>query len=167
MKCIYKIVCKDKEITEFYVGSSIDFDGRKSQHKNCSNNLNLLEYCSPLYMFINVNGGYNNWEYEIIKEFPNHNKKQLTIEEQKYIDLLKPTLNSYNAKGLDIERIKNTQKKYKNSDSYKESIKKYEDSDKRKKLKQIANKVKTNCPKCNKEMLKNSLNRHIKICKTI
>ncbi len=136
MKCVYKIVCKNKEITECYIGSSVDFDKRKIKHKCYCNNLNSRAYCLPLYMFINVNGGFDNWEFEVIKEFPNHTKKELNIEEQKYMDLLKPTLNSCNAKGLDIERRKN--------------------------IKKIHNKIKANCPQCGKEMLKDSISRHIK-----
>ena len=138
MKCVYKIVCKDKEITEFYIGSSLDFDKRKQKHESDSNNLNGIQYCSPLYMFINVNGGYDNWKYEVIKEFPNHNKKQLNIEEQKYMDLLKPTLNSHNANGLDIERKKNTDKKHH----------------------KISNKIKSNCDICGKEMFRSNIKRH-------
>ena len=106
MKCVYKISCKDKEITEFYIGSSVDFENRKLAHKKDSKNVNHSNYCIPLYMFINVNGGIENWEYEVIKEFPNHNKKQLNIEEQKYILLLKPELNSSNSYGLDRKRRK-------------------------------------------------------------
>ncbi len=136
MKCVYKIVCKNKEITECYIGSSVDFEHRKECHKSDSKNLNNKHYCLPLYMFINVNGGIENWDYEVIKEFPNHTKKELYIEEQKYIDLLKPHLNSNNAKGWDMERIKNTMK--------------------------IHNKIKANCDICGIEMLKKSLYRHIK-----
>ena len=143
MKCVYKIVCKDKEITEFYMGSSVNFNDRKRTHKSYSNNLNHRQYCIPLYMFINVNGGWKNWEMIVIEEFPNHSKKELNIEEQKYMDLLKPNLNDKNANGLDVERIKNTQK--------------------------INNKIhskiysnKTNCPQCGKEMRKDSINKHIK-----
>ena len=40
MKCVYKISCKDKEITEFYIGSSVDFEHRKESHKSDSKNLN-------------------------------------------------------------------------------------------------------------------------------
>ena len=136
MKCVYKLKCRDTNITEFYIGSSVDFNTRKSEHKSHSNNLNRKEYCYPLYMFINVNGGFDNWEFEVIKEFKFITKKELTINEQYYKEKLKPELNSRNAYGWDKERIKNTDIKHKRM------IKK--------------------CPQCNKEMLKSSLYRHIK-----
>ena len=136
MKCVYKIVCKDKEITEFYLGSSMNFDNRKIVHECDSNNLNSRNYCFPLYMFINVNGGFDNWEIVVIKEYKFITKKELTINEQYYKDLLKPELNSINANGFDLERRKS-------------SIK-------------IQNSKKVNCPHCNLEMLKTSIIRHIK-----
>ena len=136
MKCVYKIGCKDTNITEFYIGSSMNFIKRKDLHKSRSNNLNCKEYCNPLYMFLNVNGGWENWEIEVIKEYKFITKKELEMNEQYYIDLLKPELNSKNAKGLDIERKKNNNK--------------------------IRNSKKANCPHCNKEMRKDSINRHIK-----
>ena len=135
-KCVYKLKSKDPTITEFYIGSSMNFHKRKNAHKNNSNNLNFRAYCYPLYMFINVNGGFDNWEFEVIKEFKFITKKELTINEQYYKDLLHPELNSYNAVGWDIDRIKNTKK--------------------------IDNNIKANCPQCNLEMLKNSIKRHIK-----
>ena len=136
MKCVYKIVCRDKEITEFYIGSSINFHHRKIKHKSHCNNLNIRQYCLPVYMFINVNGGFDNWEFEVIKEYKFISKKELNINEQYYKEKLKPELNSRNAKGWDMERKKNTDKIYNN--------------------------IKANCPQCNIEMLKNSIKRHIK-----
>ena len=136
MKCVYKIVCRDKEITEFYIGSSVNFQIRKSNHKTFSNNITFRDYCYPLYMFINVNGGFDNWEFEVIKEYKFISKKELNINEQYYKEKLKPELNSRNAKGWDMERKKNTDKIYNN--------------------------IKANCPQCNIEMLKNSIKRHIK-----
>ena len=136
MKCVYKIVCRDKEITEFYVGSSLNFGVRKRQHKSYSNNINNRSYCNPIYMFINVNGGFDNWDFEVVKEYKFITKDELTINEQAYIDLLKPHLNYQNAKGLDIERKKNTVNFHSNS--------------------------KANCPHCNLLMKKNSIKRHIK-----
>ena len=136
MKCVYKIVCKDTNITEFYIGSSIDFKGRKYNHKSDSNNLNSKEYCYPLYMFINVNGGFDNWEFEVIKEYKFITKKELEMNEQHWKDLLKPHLNERNAYGYDKERRNNKMK--------------------------IINSKKTNCPHCGKEMIKSSIYRHIK-----
>ena len=136
MKCVYKIVCRDKDITEFYIGSSVDFNRRKSEHESHSNNLNCNAYCYPVYMFINVNGGFDNWKFEVIKEYKFITKKELTINEQYYKDLLKPELNSYNAYGRDIARKKNTQK--------------------------IINNIKANCPHCNLEMLRKNINSHKK-----
>ena len=140
MNCVYKILCKDPTITEFYIGSTVNFNQRKITHKNNCNNLNRKQYCYPLYMFINVNEGWNNWEIVVLKEYKFITKKELTVEEQKYIDLLKPHLNSQNAFGLDKERKKNTQKIHN----------------------KIHSKIKANCPQCNREMLKRSIKRHIK-----
>ncbi len=140
MKCVYKIVCKNKEITECYIGSSVNFDRRKIDHKSHSKNLNSRHYCYPLYMFINVNGGWENWEIEVIKEYKFITKKELNINEQYYIELLQPHLNGQNAKGLDIER--------------------------RKKSSQISDKnrskIKATCDICGKEMRKDSIKKHIK-----
>ena len=133
-KCVYKIVCKDKEITEFYIGSSIYFDRRKYEHKCDSNNLNSSHYCLPLYMFINVNGGFENWEIVLIKEYKFITKKELEMNEQYYIELLKPNLNSKSAK----------------------SIKTKKDYDKE------HNNKKANCPHCGKEMNSKNIKRHIK-----
>ena len=140
IKCVYKLKCRDTNITEFYIGSSIDFKRRKKEHKSDSNNLNKgHSYCLPLYMFINVNGGFDNWMFEIIKEYNFISKKELEINEQAYKDLLKPHLNSNNAYGIDKERKKNYTKKQN----------------------KIHSKIKENCPHCNKEMLKKSIKSHI------
>jgi len=141
MKCVYKIKCRDPTITEFYIGSSINFDNRKVCHKTHSTNLNCKEFCYPLYMFMNVNGGIDNWEFEIIKEYKFLTEEELTMNEQYYIDLLEPELNSRNAKGLDPEQ--------------------------RKKNNNIHNKLKGNCPQCGKEMRKKNIKQHLKVCRGV
>jgi len=135
IKCVYKLKCRDKEITEFYIGSSMNFIKRKQGHKDNSINKNRREYCSALYMFINVNGGFDNWEFEVIKEFKFITKKELTINEQYFNKLLNPKLNRRNAYGIDKKKKKNINIKFNN--------------------------MKGNCPHCNKEMLKRHINRHI------
>ena len=58
----YKIVCKDTDITECYVGHTTDFSKRKSQHKRMTTNENDRHYDIYLYQFIRENGGWDNWE---------------------------------------------------------------------------------------------------------
>ena len=140
MKCVYKLKCKDTNITEFYIGSSMNFYRRTYNHTSNCNNLNSRHYCLPLYMFINVNGGFENWEFEVIKEYKFLTKKELNINEQYYKEVLKPQLNSYNAYGVDIEKDKN----------------------RRKITDKIRNSIKANCPHCNKILNKSSLKRHIR-----
>jgi len=141
MKCVYKIKCRDPTITEFYIGSSVNFEKRKINHKSHSTSLNCKEFCYPLYMFINVNGGFENWEFEIIKEYKFLTEEELTMNEQYYKNLLKSELNSRNANGIDIERRKNNKKFYNN--------------------------LKGNCPQCGKEMIKKNINKHLKVCRGV
>ena len=83
---IYKLICKDNTITEFYVGSTKDIKNRMRIHKLDCENKKL-----KLYNYINENGGWDNWTYEIIKEVDVDDRKKYEIEQ---IELLKPTLNS-------------------------------------------------------------------------
>ena len=74
---------------------------------------------------------------ELIEKVEND---ELLLLEQEYINMLEPSLNS--------------QRAYRTIEEHKEQIKKQ-------------NQKKSNCPICNKEMLKNSINTHInKIHKT-
>ena len=62
----YKIVCKDENITDCYVGSTINFNHRKRCHKeNCYNN-KLKQYNCKVYQFIRNNGNWENWEIPIV-----------------------------------------------------------------------------------------------------
>ena len=94
MNCVYKIVCKDKSITEFYIGSTKNLDRRIGQHKSNSNNTNNRKYNYKVYKFIRSNGGWDNWEMIVEQETPNYEKYDREILEQSYIDLLEPQLNT-------------------------------------------------------------------------
>ena len=68
------------------------------------------------------------------------------------------------------EKVKEQRKKYyeKNKEKIKEQKKKYYEKNKEKILKKEKTKERVNCPHCDKEMLKASLNRHIKkFCKEL
>jgi hypothetical protein len=91
---VYKIYCKDSSITEFYVGSSCDFHQRKRKHKSSCNNPKDKQYNYKVYRYIRNNGGYDNWDFEILLETEVENNKELKLKyEAKYQLDLKPELN--------------------------------------------------------------------------
>ena len=113
---VYKIT---NTITgDFYIGSSKNVKQRWACHK-CKSKWNECPN-SQLYHDMQKYG-VENFVFEILEEVEVDYLKEA---EQHYIELLKPTYNSCNAKGLNIERRKETHKK---------AQKKYEKSDKRKK----------------------------------
>ena len=120
---VYKIT---NTITgDFYIGSSKNVKHRWAEHKcpstwkRCPNN--------PMYLDIQMYGT-DKFEMQILEEVESESLKE---KEQQFIEKLKPTYNSNNAKGWDIERYKKHYKEYQQSERYKD----YEKSDKRKKYK--------------------------------
>ena len=91
---IYKLECKDPEVTDIYVGSTTDFYTRKSLHKGrCINKDGKMKYNLPVYCFMRLNGGWDNWnmlEIEVVNCRSKRHKNQI---EAKYIRELGATLN--------------------------------------------------------------------------
>ena len=123
---VYKIT---NTITgDFYIGSSKNVKNRWASHKNsytwkkCPNN--------PLYKDMQKYGT-NKFAFEVLAEVEIEHLKEA---EQQFIETLKPTYNSNNAKGLDVERKKEYnkeyQKEYQKTDKFKEYRKEYQKSDK-------------------------------------
>ena len=78
---IYKIyLIKDPSIC--YVGSTINFSRRKSQHKKNCINRTSKKYKYPLYQFIRSMGGWDNFNIEILEKYP-CNTKQEGLEREK------------------------------------------------------------------------------------
>ena len=92
---IYGIYCKDKNVLEIYIGSTHDEIEREKNHKDVCNNENCEKYNYKVYQFIRANGGWDNWIFEVIQEFPCENKIQLVEREQYHYDLLNPALNTH------------------------------------------------------------------------
>jgi hypothetical protein len=89
---IYRIFCKDTNITDCYIGRTINFNSRKAGHKLSSRKSQL-----KVYRKIRECGGWNNWNMEIVNIFICKNKDEKKIKEQQYINYFKPTLNSISA----------------------------------------------------------------------
>jgi hypothetical protein len=87
---IYKIFCKDKSISDMYVGHTTSFIKRKYQHKLCCNNLNNK---LKIYDTIRANGGWDNWEMIQIANYNCKNSEEARIKEQEHYEELEPTLN--------------------------------------------------------------------------
>ena len=120
---VYKIT--NTVTGDFYIGSSKNVKQRWAVHK-CQSKWNEQPN-NPIYQDMKKYG-VDKFVFEMLAEVEIDKLKET---EQQFIETLKPTYNSYNAKGLNIERRKETHKK---------AQKKYEKTEKRKKAKKEYNK---------------------------
>jgi ubiquitin len=87
---IYKIICNDVSITDFYIGSTTCFRRRKNEHKSRYNKL----HNNKIYQIIRDNGGWDNWRMVIIEEIIDTTLIQARIREEYYRVEFGATLNS-------------------------------------------------------------------------
>ena len=92
---IYKLCCKDLNITELYIGHTTDMRRRKYQHKSNCNNEKSKRYNLNVYQFIRNNGGWDNWDLIEIERFEAIDGNDAKKKERYYIETLKATLNMY------------------------------------------------------------------------
>lgn len=91
----YKIVCKNLNITDLYVGHTTNFRQRKTNHKSrCNNELSKF-YNLRIYTFIRENGGWENWDMIIIHRQSCIDVNDAKAVERGYIESLSATLNCY------------------------------------------------------------------------
>ena len=95
---------------EIYIGSTHDEIQREQEHKSNWNNENYPGYNRKVYVFIRDNGGWDNWIYKVIQEFPCENELQLRIRERDHYDLLNPALNTNRPYITEEERKENIAK---------------------------------------------------------
>jgi len=147
---IYKLVCKDLNITDCYVGHTTNFKQRKKSHKSSCNNQNRKQYNFNVYKFIRENGGWNNWNMIEIKKYPCNDKREAEAEERRYYEQLNSNLNSqapfrtedekkeqrkeqskkYNEENKDKKKEQNNNYREKNKEKIKEQSKKYNEENK-------------------------------------
>ena len=91
---IYKITCNETNVKDVYVGHTTNFVQRKHAHKqSCINEKSPNNKCK-LYDVIRNNGGWINWNMEIIHFCNCKNQYEARIKEQEYFVLLNANLNS-------------------------------------------------------------------------
>ena len=88
-----KIVCKDFNLKDCYVGHTTDWIKRRSAHKQNSNQPNLKLYNLHLYKFVREHGGWDNWEMRWIKTMNCENGMEARSEERKCKEEFNATLN--------------------------------------------------------------------------
>lgn len=118
---VYKIV--NTVTGEFYIGSSRNVMDRWAHHK-CPSTWKAKPN-SKMYQDMQEYG-VDKFLFQILTPVMPEYLKQV---EQEFIELLKPTYNQMNAKGLDIERYKASYKKYNHLERVRASNKKYYQSD--------------------------------------
>ncbi len=98
---IYKLCCKDETVTDCYIGSTHNLTTRIRSHKKRCINPNAQGHNIKIYKFIRENGGWTNWYFSIL-EVIECNQQEAYNSELHWIDILKPSLNTYNPPiGLD------------------------------------------------------------------
>ncbi len=122
---IYKIIKKgEKDESNIYVGSTKNFSARKSKHKSTCQEKDTKKSKYKLYQIINNNGGWDNYNMEIIEEYSCSCKIDLEKREKYWIDKIKSKIN---------DKIPTRERKeYEKSEKRKESYKQREKSEKRK-----------------------------------
>ena len=117
ISAVYKIT--NTVTGDFYIGSSKDAKRRWRNHK-CQSRWKQHPNNT---MYIDMqNYGVDKFVFEVLEVVE---PEELKEAEQKFIELLKPTYNSCNAKGLNIERQKKYKKEYDKTDKRKEYQKEY------------------------------------------
>jgi len=106
---IYKLVCRDDSVKDFYIGSTTNIQNRLRAHR-----LHSKQKDWKIYKIINEYGGFSNWKDVIIEHYPCNSKKEANEREQYYIEKLKPSLNTQVAFKTE-EDYKNRYVKYYNS----------------------------------------------------
>ena len=97
----YRIVCKDLQVNECYVGHTTNFTKRKNTHKNNCNNTSHNTY---LYRFMRENGGYHNFEMVLLETLDCNSRLEALRKERQYIEELNATLNQIRPHATDDDR---------------------------------------------------------------
>lgn len=162
---IYKLVCRDTNITELYVGHTTDWRTRKNLHKSCCCNENSKGYNQKKYVVIRENGNWDNWEMILVEKYPCKDSLEARQREHYWEEQLASQMNMRRAYTNrkeylqhNIDRIKEYQKEYyqQNKEQKKEQTKEYYQQ----KKEQFNEKVP--CPVCEKVISRGYLSKHAK-----
>ena len=87
-------MCKNTNINDIYVGQTGQFNRKKHAHSYSCSNPSAKCYDLKLYAVIRANGGWNNWQMEIIEECVLNSTTEYRKRKRYWIDRLNAKLNS-------------------------------------------------------------------------
>lgn len=90
----YRIVCKDTNIKDCYVGHTTNLKERIRCHRKSCNNPNDTKHNYKVYRFIRSMGGWDNWSLILIETKSCDNKYEATKEEFNFYNIYISTLNT-------------------------------------------------------------------------
>ena len=136
---VYKLVSKDINIKECYVGSTGNITKRKNYHKSDCNKATGKNYNFRVYQYIRDKSGFANWDMIVLETVQYDQKYELKARERYYMEALGATLNTQtpgqtkseyyaNNKDTILERVKhwaenNTEKVHISKRKYRENNK--------------------------------------------
>lgn len=125
---IYKLCCKNPEITDVYVGHTTNYTKRKCRHKCNCNNPNSRTYNYKVYQFIRDNGNWDNFSMIVIEEYNCSSRLEAEARERHWIETLNASLNCViptrtkkEYMEVNSEKIKEQNKQYR--EQYSEKVK--------------------------------------------
>ena len=133
---IYRIVCKDANITDCYIGHTTNMVKRRQHHKCSCTKENNKQYNQKVYKFIRENGGWFNWIMIEIEKYPCNDVAEAIAREYHNYSLFNASLNCKVPSRTEKEwrednanMIKEYMEKYcyENADKVKEIKKKWRD----------------------------------------
>ena len=83
---VYKLCCKDVNITNIYVGSTTNFRRRKNAHKGNCNRETDKSYNLFVYIFMREHGGWENLDMIEIEKINCVDANELHRRERYYIE---------------------------------------------------------------------------------
>ena len=91
---VYKLVSKDINVKECYVGSTGNITKRKNCHKSACNNVKKRSYNYRVYQYIRANSGFENWDIIVLETVQYNEKYELKAHERRHMETIGATLNS-------------------------------------------------------------------------
>ena len=118
----YKIICRNTNIKNIYVGHTTDFKTREGCHKRVCNNSNDKNYNLPLYKFIRENDGWDNFDMVLIETVSMENSLEARKRERELIEELNAEINYIKKPAVSLEEAKQRKKEWtkENEDHVKE-----------------------------------------------